>query len=71
MVLDQQLHGGDSGGGRRMHTLFLKKLDGGNLSVLLDLHYSIFNTEEFSLQSRYNFLLLHISLCILRGCFSG
>ena len=48
-----------------------KKLDDGNLSVLLDLYYSIFNTAEFSLQSRYDFSLLHISSCILRGCFSG
>ena len=71
MVFDQ-LHGGDSsGGGRRMHTLLCKKLDDGNLSVLLDLYYSIFNTAEFSLQSRYDFSLLHTSSCILRGCFSG
>ena len=71
MVFDQQ-HGGDSSGGRhRTSTLLCKKLDDGNLSVLLDLYYSIFNTAEFLLQSRYNFLLLHTSLCILRGCFSG
>ena len=71
MVFDQQ-HGGDSsGGGHRMCTLLCKKLDDGNLSVLLDLYYSIFNTAEFCLQSRYDFLLLHTSLCILRGCFSG
>ena len=69
MVFDQ--HGGDSGGGRRTHTLLCKRLDDGNLSVLLDLYYSIFNTEEFSLQSRYDFSLLHTSSCILRGCFSG
>ena len=69
MVFDQ-LHGGDSGG-RRTRTLLCKKLDDGNLSVLLDLYYSIFNTAEFLLQSRYDFLLLHTSLCILRGCFSG
>ena len=70
MVFDQ-LHGGDSGGGRRTRTLLCKKLDDGNLSVLLDLYYSIFNTAEFSLQSRYDFSLLHTSSCILRGCFSG
>ena len=67
MLFDQ--HGGDSGG-HRIHTLLCKKLDG-NLSVLLDLYYSIFNTPEFSLQSRYDFSLLHTSSCILRGCFSG
>ena len=50
---------------------YVKKLDDSNLSVLLDLYYSIFNTSEFSLQSRYNFLLLHTSSCILRGGFSG
>ena len=74
MVFDQ-LHGGDSSGGgrrtRRTRTLLCKKLDDGNLSVLLDLYYSIFNTAEFSLKSRYDFLLLHTSSCILRGCFSG
>ena len=71
MVFDQ-LHSGDSsGGGRRMRTLLCKKLDDGNLSVLLDLYYSIFNTAEFLLQSRYDFSLLHTSSCILRGCFSG
>ena len=70
MVFDQ-LHGGDSGGWRRMRTLSCKKLDDGNLSVLLNLYYSIFNTAEFSLQSRYDFLLLHTSWCILRGCFCG
>ena len=70
MVFDQ-IHGGDSGGRCRMHTLLCKKLDDGNLSVLLNLYYSIFNTAEFSLQSRYNFSLLHTSSCILRGCFSG
>ena len=68
MVFDQ--HGGDSGG-CRMHTLLCKRLDDGNLNVLLDLYYSIFNTSEFSLQSRYDFSLLHTSSCILRGCFSG
>ena len=68
MVFDQ-LHG-DSGG-CRMHTLLCKKLDDdGNLNVLFDLYYSIFNTE-FSLQSRYDFSLLHTSSCILIGCFSG
>ena len=71
MVFDQ-LHGGDSCGGRcRTCTLLCKKLDDGNLSVLLDLYYSIFNTAEFLLQSRYDFSLLHTSSCILRGCFSG
>ena len=70
MVFDQ-LHGGDSGGGRRTRTLLCKKLDDSNLSVLLDLYYSIFNTAEFLLQSRYDFSLLHTSSCILRGCFSG
>ena len=70
MVFDQQLHGGDSGR-RRMRTLLCKKLDDGNLSVLLDLYYLIFNTAEVSLQSRYDFSLLHTSSCILRGCFSG
>ena len=71
MVFDQ-LHGGDSsGGGHRTRTLLCKKLSDGNLSVLLDLYYSIFNTAEFSLQSRYDFSLLHTSSCILRGCFSG
>ena len=70
MVFDQ-LHGSDSGGRHRMRTLLCKKLDDGNLSVLLDLYYSIFNTAEFSLQSRYDFSLLHTSSCILRGCFSG
>ena len=70
MVFDQ-LHSGDSGGGRRTRTLLCKKLDNGNLSVLLDLYYSIFNTAEFSLQSRYDFSLLHTSSCILRGYFSG
>ena len=70
MVFDQ-LHGGDSGGRRRTRTLLCKKLDDGNLSVLLDLYYLIFNTAEFSLQSRYDFSLLHTSSCILRGCFSG
>ena len=71
MVFDQ-LHGGDSSGGRRRtRTLLCKKLDDGNLSVLLNLYYSIFNTAEFSLQSRYDFSLLHTSSCILRGCFSG
>ena len=69
MVFDQ-LHSGDSGG-HRMHTLLCKKLDDGNLSVLLDLYYSIFNTSEFSLQSRYDFSLLHTSSCILKRCFSG
>ena len=69
MVFDQ--HGGDSGGGHRTCTLLCKKLDDGNLSVLLNLYYSIFNTAEFSLQSRYDFSLLHTSSCILRGCFSG
>ena len=69
MVFDQ-LHGGDSSsGGHRMCTLLCKKLDDGNLSVLLDLYYSIFNTAEFSLQSRYDFSLLHTSSCILRGVF--
>ena len=70
MVFDQ-LHGGDSGGGHRTRTLLCKKLDEGNLSVLLNLYYSIFNTAEFLLQSRYDFSLLHASSCILRGCFSG
>ena len=51
MVFNQLQHGGDSGGGRRTRTLLCKKLDYGNLSVLLDLYYSIFNTTEFSLQS--------------------
>ena len=69
MVFDQ-LHCGNSGG-HRTRTLLCKKLDDGNLSVLLDLYYLIFNTAEFSLQSRYNFSLLHTSSCILRGCFSG
>ena len=69
MVFDQ-LHGGDSGR-CRTRTLLCKRLDDGNLSVLLDLYYSIFNTSEFSLQSRYGFSLLHTSSCILRGCFSG
>ena len=70
MVFDQ--HGGDSDGGRRRtRTLLCKKLDDDNLSVLLDLYYSIFNTAEFSLQSRYGYSLLHTSSCILRGCFSG
>ena len=50
MVFDQ-LHGGDSGGGHRTRTLLCKKLDDSNLRVLLDLYYSIFNTAEFSLQS--------------------
>ena len=64
--------GGDSsGGGCRTCTLLCKKLDDGNLSVLLDLYYLILNTAEFSSQSRYDFSLLHTSLCILRGCFSG
>ena len=67
MVFDQ-LHHGDSGG-RRTWTLLRKKLDDGNLSVLLDLYYSIFHTEEFSLQSRYDFSLLHTFSYILRGCF--
>ena len=71
MVFDQQLHGGDSSGRHRMRTLLCKKLNDGNLSLLLDLYYSIFNTAEFSLQSRYDFSLLHTSSCILRGCFSG
>ena len=71
MVFDQ-LHSGDSsGGGCRRRTLLCKNLDDGNLSVLLDLYYSIFDTAEFSLQSRYDFSLLHTSSCILRGCFSG
>ena len=70
MVFDQLQHT-DSGGGHRTHTLLCKKLDDGNLSVLLDLYYSIFNTAELSLQSRYDFSLLHTSSCILRGCFFG
>ena len=71
MVFDQ-LHSGDSSSaGHRTRTLLCKKLDDGNLSVLLDLYYSIFNTAEFLLQSRYDFSLLHTSSCILRGCFSG
>ena len=71
MIFDQ-LHGGDSsGGGHRTRTLLCKKLDDGNLSVLLDLYYLIFNIAEFLLQSRYDFSLLHTSSCILRGCFSG
>ena len=71
MVFDQ-LHGGDSsGGGHRTRTLLCKKLDDGNLSVLLHLYYSVFNAAEFSLQSRYNFSLLHTSSCILRRYFSG
>ena len=71
MVFDQ-LHGGDSSSGRRRtRTLLCKKLDDSNLSVLLDLYYSIFNTAELLLQSRYDFSLLHTSSCILRGCFSG
>ena len=37
MIFDQ--HGGDSGGGHRTHTLLCKKLDDGNLNVLLDLYY--------------------------------
>ena len=61
MVFDQLQHSGDSGGRCRMLTLLCKKLDYGNLSVLLDLYYSIFNTAEFSLQSRYDFSLLHTS----------
>ena len=68
MVFDRLC--GDSGG-HRTRTLLCKKLDDGNLSVLLNLYYSIFNAAEFSLQSRYNFSLLHTSSCILRGCFSG
>ena len=71
MVFDQLQHGGDSGGRHRTRTLLCKKLDDGNLSVLLNLYYLIFNTEEFSLQSRYDFWLLHTSSYILRGCFSG
>ena len=71
MVFDQ-LHSGDSSGGwHRTRTLLCEKLDDGNLSVLLNLYYLIFNTAEFLLQSRYDFLLLHTSSCILRGCFSG
>ena len=70
MVFDQ-LHSGDSGGGRRTHILLCKKLNDSNLSVLLDLYYSIFNTAEFSLQSRCDFSLLHTSSCILRGVFLG
>ena len=70
MVFDQLQHSGDSDG-RRTRTLLCKKLDDGNLSVLLDLYYSIFNTADFSLQSRYDFSLLHTSSCIVRGCFSG
>ena len=58
IVFDQQLHGGDSSGGCRTHTLLCKKLDDGNLSVLLDLYYSIFNAAEFSLQSRYDFFII-------------
>ena len=68
IVFDQ--HGGDSGG-CRTRTLSCKRLNDGNLSVLLNLYYSIFNTSDFSLQSRYDFSLLHTSSCILRGCFSG
>ena len=70
MVFDQLQHS-DSSGGPRTRTLLCKKLDDGNLSVLHDLYYSIFNTEEFSSQSRYDFSLLHTSSCIPRGCFSG
>ena len=70
MVFDHLQHGGDSGR-HRMCTLLCKQLDDGNLSVSLDLYYLIFNTAEFSLQSRYDFSLLHTSSCILRGCFSG
>ena len=44
MVFDQ--HGGDSGG-RRTRTLLCKRLDDGNLSVLLDLYYLIFNAWLF------------------------
>ena len=64
MIFDQLQHG-DSGGRHRTRTLLCKKFDDGNLSVLLDLYYSIFNTAEFSLQSRYDFLLLHTSSCIV------
>ena len=35
MVFDQQLHGGDSGGGHRMHRLLCEKFNDGNLNVLL------------------------------------
>ena len=54
-----------------IHCYVKNLIDDGNLSVLLDLYYSIFNTAEFSLQSRYDFSLLHTSSCILRGCCSG
>ena len=68
-------HGGDSsGGGHRTRTLLCKKLDDGNLSVLLDLYYSIFNTAEFLLQADMTFrycTLLHAYLggVFLDDCF--
>ena len=58
MVFDQ-LHGGDSGG-RRTRTLLCKRLDDGNLSVLLDLYYSIFNTSDFILTKQiWLFVIAH------------
>ena len=70
VVVVDQLHGGDSsGGGRRTHTLLCKKLNDGNLSVLLDLYYSIFNTAEFLLQSRYDFCYCTLLRAYLGGVF--
>ena len=66
MVFDQQNFSND----RRTRLLLCKRLDNGNLIVLLDLYYVTFDVN-LKLKDRYDFSLLHASSCILRDCFMG
>ena len=60
MVFDQQNFSND----RRTCLLLCKRLDNGNLIVLLDLYYATFDVN-LKLKDRYDFSLLHASSCIL------
>ena len=60
MVFDQQNFSND----HRTCSLLCKRLDNSNLIVLLDLYYATFDVN-LKLKDRYDFSLLHTSLCIL------
>ena len=66
MMFDQKNFSND----HRICSLLCKRLDNGNLIVLLDLHYATFDVN-LKLKDRYDFSLLHASSCILRDCFMG
>ena len=66
MVFDQQNFSND----HKTRSLLCKRLDNGNLIILLDLCHVIFDVN-LKLKDRYDFSLLHASSCILRDCFMG